>query len=48
MNWIGKGKTFSKKDIKSIVGEKKGFYICTRLARKRVKKREKKFINILN
>ena len=34
-------KLFKKKDIKSIVGEKKGFYICTRLARKRVKKREK-------
>ena len=41
--WIGleKGfrKTFLKKDIKSIVGEKKGFYICTRLRRKDFKRR---------
>ncbi len=41
-------KLFLKKDLKSIAGIKKGFYICTRLTRKRVKKREKKFIDILN
>jgi len=32
-------KYFSKKLSKSIVSDKKGFYICTRLTRKRVKKR---------
>ena len=41
-------KIFSKKRLKSIVGVKKGFYICTRLKRKRFKKRKTKFINILN
>ena len=41
-------KIFSKKRLKSIVGVKKGFYICTRLKRKRFKEREIKFINILN
>ncbi len=41
-------KKISKKDLKSIAGIKKGFYICTRLTRKRVKEREKKFIDILN
>jgi len=32
-------KTFFKKNQKTIVRVKKGFYICTRLARKRVKRR---------
>jgi len=36
---LKESKTFSKKDLKSIVGVKKGFYICTRLARKRVKRK---------
>lgn len=35
-------KKFSKKSIKTIVRLKKGFYICTRLTRKRVKKEDKK------
>ncbi|XCF07058.1 hypothetical protein ABI125_04160 [Tamlana crocina] len=39
---------FPKKNRKSFVELKKGFYICTRLTRKRVEEREKKFIDILN
>ena len=39
---------FLKKDLKSIVWIKKGFYICTRFGRKDSKKRKTKFINILN
>lgn len=37
---LGFEKNF-KKNIKTIVGIKKGFYICTRLARKRAKERKK-------
>tara|TARA_R110002033_G_C3722711_1_gene223101 strand:+ start:199 stop:384 length:186 start_codon:yes stop_codon:yes gene_type:complete len=33
-------KFFSKKRLKSIVGVKKGFYICTRLARKRAENKK--------
>ena len=33
---------------KEVVGKEKGFYICTRLTRKRDKRRKQTFINILN
>ena len=39
--WKRPKKTFFKKDPESIAGKEKGFYICTRLARKRAKLRKK-------
>ena len=36
-------KIFFKKKAKSIVGDKKGFYICTRQTRKRGLAKQKKF-----
>ena len=41
-------KFFKKNKSKKFCENKKGFYICTRLTRKRVKDKIKKFINILN
>jgi hypothetical protein len=36
--FLGGSKNFFKKDSKSIAGKEKGFYICTRLARKRAER----------
>jgi len=42
LGWIGRvKKTFTKKS-KNIAGTKKGFYICTRLARERAGEEKEK------